>query len=136
MKPFFVYMLRCADGSYYLGHTDDLDRRFAQHQAGEIPGYTHERRPVELVWSQETATREDALVAERQLKGWSRAKKEALIAGDWGRIGNLARSRGASFLRQAQDDRESTLRTIGNGDSARTGIRVRPEPVSPTALRR
>jgi LAO/AO transport system kinase len=83
MKPFFVYMLRCADGSYYLGHTDDLDRRVAQHDAGEIDGYTHERRPVQLVWSQETATREEALVAERRIKGWARAKKEALIRGDW-----------------------------------------------------
>ncbi|MFO1269072.1 MAG: GIY-YIG nuclease family protein, partial [Rubrivivax sp.] len=61
MKPFFVYMLRCADGSYYVGHTDELERRIAQHRAGEIPGYTHERRPVELVWSQEAATREEAL---------------------------------------------------------------------------
>jgi LAO/AO transport system kinase len=83
VKPFFVYMLRCADGSYYLGHTDNLEHRVNQHQAGEIPGYTHDRRPVELVWSQETATREEALAAERRVKGWSRAKKEALMAGDW-----------------------------------------------------
>ncbi len=54
-----------------------------QHQAGEIPGYTHEKRPVELVWSQETATREEALAAELQIKGWARSKKEALIRGDW-----------------------------------------------------
>ena len=86
MKPFFVYMLRCADGSYYVGHTDDLEQRFAQHQAGEIEGYTHQRRPVELVWSQETATRDEALAAERRLKGWARAKKEALIRGDWNAI--------------------------------------------------
>ena len=66
MKPFFVYLLRCADGSYYVGHTDELERRVAQHQAGEVEGYTRERRPVELAWSQETATREEALAAERQ----------------------------------------------------------------------
>jgi LAO/AO transport system kinase len=83
MKPFFVYMLRCADGSYYLGHTDDLELRIGQHHAGELPGYTRERRPVKLVWSQETATREEAMAAELRIKGWSRAKKEALIAGDW-----------------------------------------------------
>ena len=93
MKPFFVYMLRCADGSYYLGHTDEIERRVAQHQAGEVEGYTHERRPVELVWTQETATRDEALAAERRLKGWSRAKKEALIAGDWARVSELAKSR-------------------------------------------
>jgi LAO/AO transport system kinase len=86
MRPFFVYMLHCADGSYYVGHTDDLERRVAQHQVGEIPGYTHERRPLTLVWSQETGTREEALTAERRIKGWARAKKEALIAGDWNSI--------------------------------------------------
>jgi predicted GIY-YIG superfamily endonuclease len=90
VTPFFVYMLRCADSSYYIGHTDDLERRMAQHHQGELPGYTQTRRPVQLVWSQETATREEALAAERQLKGWSRAKKQALITGDWPRISELA----------------------------------------------
>ena len=94
MKPFFVYMLRCADGTYYTGHTDELDRRVAQHGAGEIAGcYTHERRPVELVWTQETATREEALSAERQIKGWSRAKREALMREDWQALVELARRR-------------------------------------------
>ena len=96
MKPFFVYMLRCADGSFYVGHTDELERRVAQHTAGEIPGYTHERRPVELVWMQETATREEALAGELRVKGWSRAKKQALIAGDWDKVSALARSRRAT----------------------------------------
>ena len=86
LKPFFVYLLHCADDSYYVGHTDELELRVAQHQAGEIDGYTHERRPVRVVWTQETATREEALAAERQIKGWTRAKKEALIRGDWGAI--------------------------------------------------
>jgi LAO/AO transport system kinase len=90
MSPFHVYMLRCADGSFYVGHTDELQRRVAQHQAGELPGYTQERRPVSLVWHQETATREEALAAEMRIKGWSRAKKEALIAGDWERVKQLA----------------------------------------------
>jgi LAO/AO transport system kinase len=92
MSPFHVYMLRCADGSFYVGHTDELQRRVAQHEAGELPGYTHERRPVSLVWHQETATREEALAAEMRIKGWSRAKKEALIAGDWERVKQLARA--------------------------------------------
>jgi len=83
LKPFFVYLLRCADGSYYVGHTDELERRVAQHQAGEIAGYTHDRRPVVLAWSQETATRDEALQAEQRIKGWGRVKKEALIRGDW-----------------------------------------------------
>ncbi|MEP9359175.1 GIY-YIG nuclease family protein [Sphingomonas sp. KR3-1] len=90
---FYTYMLRCNDGSYYIGHTEDLDVRLAQHQRGTLPGYTHTRRPVELVWCEAFATRYEALAAERQIKGWSRAKKEALIAGDWARISELARNR-------------------------------------------
>jgi predicted GIY-YIG superfamily endonuclease len=122
LKPFFVYMLRCADGSFYVGHTDELERRVAQHQTGEIPGYTHERRPVELVWMQEMATREEALAGELRVKGWSRAKKQALMAGDWDKVSELARSRrpgpasvrpepveglvqGEAGLRQAQPER-------------------------------
>jgi len=80
---FWTYILRCADGSYYTGHTDDLDRRFAQHQTGEIDGYTHSRRPVELMWSQDFASREEALAAEMRVKDWSRAEKEALFKSDW-----------------------------------------------------
>lgn len=79
---FYAYMLKCSDGHFYLGHTDDLEARIAGHQSGLIGGYTRSRRPVELVWHQEFATRCEALSAERQLKGWSRAKKKALIAGD------------------------------------------------------
>ena len=80
---FYAYMLRCRDNSYYVGHTDDLERRIAQHHAGELPGYTHNRRPVTLIWSQDFASREEALSAEQQVKGWGRAKKEALCRQDW-----------------------------------------------------
>ena len=93
---FYVYILRCVDYSYYVGHTDDLERRIAMHHAGEIPGYTDGRRPVRLVFAQEFATREEALSAERRLKGWSRAKKEALILENWDRLRQLARN-GASW---------------------------------------
>jgi predicted GIY-YIG superfamily endonuclease len=88
---FWVYILRCADGSYYTGHTDDLELRIAKHQAGEIVGYTQTRLPVVLVFSEECSSRNDAFVRERQLKGWSRKKKEALIRGDWSEISRLAR---------------------------------------------
>ena len=90
---FWVYLLSCADGSYYTGHTDDLDRRIGEHVAGACGGYTTTRLPVELVWSQECATRIEALSFERRIKGWSRAKKEALIRGDWGEISRLARNK-------------------------------------------
>ena len=127
MKPFFVYMLECGDGTYYVGHTDDLESRVAQHRAGVGEGYTRPRQPVELVWAQETASREEALAAELRIKGWSRAKKEALVRGDGDELKALARSR--QGLRQAQPERGAgggagastgSART-GEGGSARTG---------------
>lgn len=86
-------MLRCNDGHFYIGHTDNLEARLSGHQSGQISGYTRNRRPVALVWSEYFATRAEAIAAERQIKGWSRAKKQALIAGDWDLISRLARSR-------------------------------------------
>jgi len=80
---FWVYILRCADGSYYTGHTDNLEQRIGQHDAGAIEGYTHSRRPVTLMWSQDFPTRLEALESERQVKDWSRKKKEALFRSDW-----------------------------------------------------
>ena len=91
VMSFWVYILRCADGSYYVGHTDNLDARVSAHLAGEVEGYTRTRRPVYLVFSAEFPTREDALTWERQIKGWSRAKKEALMKGNWTRIQALSR---------------------------------------------
>ncbi|NBC88767.1 MAG: GIY-YIG nuclease family protein [Alphaproteobacteria bacterium] len=90
---FHAYLLRCNDGSYYAGHTDDLETRLAQHRSGALGGYTAKRRPVTLVWSEAFASRDEAFAAERRIKGWNRAKKEALIAGDWTRISLLARNR-------------------------------------------
>ncbi len=105
MRPFFVYMLRCADGSFYVGHTDDLERRLAERDAGEVRGYTQSRRPVERVWSAEFPKRSDALERERQIKGWSRAKKSSLIVGDWDAIHRHAASRERpSIVRQASRD--------------------------------
>ena len=90
---FYVYILRCADGSYYTGHTDNIEQRFAQHQSGEIAGYTCTRRPVVLAFSQEFSTRDEALQAEMQFKGWSRRKKEAMMRGDWASVGRMARGK-------------------------------------------
>jgi predicted GIY-YIG superfamily endonuclease len=99
---FYAYILRCADGSTYTGHTDDLERRIGEHHAGRVPGYTHRRRPVRLAWSQEFATREEALSAERRIKGWTRAKKEALIAGDFVRLAGLSISPSRRAYREAR----------------------------------
>ena len=89
-QPFFVYMLRCNDGSYYVGQTDNLPLRIAQHQHGEGCQYTLQRLPVELIWSQEFDDRNEAKETERRLKGWSRAKKEALIAKRFDLISKLS----------------------------------------------
>jgi len=92
--PAFVYILRCKDGTYYVGSTrGSLEDRVAQHNAGNFGGYTTSRRPVVLVWHQEFQYVTDAIAAERQLKGWSRAKKEALIRGDFELLHALARYR-------------------------------------------
>jgi predicted GIY-YIG superfamily endonuclease len=88
---FWVYILRCADDSYYTGHTDNLNQRISEHQAGTSPGYTSHRLPVEYVWSQECSSREEALTAERQVKNWSRKKKEVMIRGDWSEVSTLAK---------------------------------------------
>ncbi len=121
---FWTYMLRCGDGSYYIGHTDHLEYRVGQHQAGEIPGYTATRRPVEMVWSAEFSTRVEALEAERQIKGWSRAKKEALIRGDWPAIRRLA-SR-ANVLRDEAEPSPSSVSASPQDERTLTNS-VRPE---------
>ena len=90
---YYVYILHCADGSYYTGLTEDLEIRLAQHRMGELPGYTQNRRPVQLVFSDEFSSMDDAIDRERQIKRWSRSKKEALIAGDWARLSELSRSK-------------------------------------------
>ena len=81
--PYWTYLLRCAHRSYYVGHTDDLDLRIAKHDDGTFGGYRSTRRPVTLVYAELFDTRDDAFWRERQIKGWSRAKKEALARNDW-----------------------------------------------------
>jgi len=97
MNNFWVYILKCSDGSYYTGHSDNLENRIAQHHQGSFPTcYTYKRRPLELVFSQEFSTREEALASERQIKGWSRKKKESMIQGDWDKVSQLAKSKNKS----------------------------------------
>ncbi len=89
----YLYMLRCADGSYYVGTTRaSLDDRVAQHNAGDFDGYTARRRPVVLVFEQHFDRITDAIAAERQVKGWRRDKKEALIRGDYDALQELSRA--------------------------------------------
>jgi len=92
----YVYILLCADRSFYVGSAtgEDLSVRVDQHNHGHFPGYTRSRRPVQLVWSQHFDRITDAIAAERRIKGWGRAKKEALIRSDWDKVRDLARRRG------------------------------------------
>ena len=105
--PFWTYMLKCSsDGRYYTGHTADLEHRIGQHLSGRGSQFTRKRLPVNLVWSESFSSRIEALEAERIVGGWSRAKKEAMISGNWSLV---------SFLARPPRERFSTrLETNGN----------------------
>ena len=90
----WLYILRCADGSYYTGTTrGQIEQRVAEHQSGHYPGFTSKRRPVVLAYSDYFDRIADAITAERKVKGWTRAKKEALMAGDFQRLSELSQRR-------------------------------------------
>ncbi len=74
-----MYILKCSNGHYYVGSTDDLEKRLEQHNSGEGASYTKKHRPVKLVYFEEYQRIDDAFYREQQIKGWTRAKKEALI---------------------------------------------------------
>jgi tRNA/rRNA methyltransferase len=119
---FWTYILRCSNGIYYTGHTDDIDRRIAEHQSGAIKGYTHDKRPVELMWAEEFLTRAEALEAELRVKNWSRAKKEGLIAGNWSAVSDAAVPPGERASRvSASLDRAPRLRS-GRTDEEGTAL--------------
>ena len=88
--PGFMYILQCADDSFYTGSTKDLDLRLKQHQFGEGAVYTKKRLPVNLVYFEEFQTIKDAFLREKQIQGWSRNKKVALIKGDTKLLSSLA----------------------------------------------
>ena len=90
---FSLYILECADGSLYIGHTDNLDARLQQHDAGVGNSYTASRLPLKLLHVEEFESRYEALTMERKLKGWGRAKKLAYIGNDWDAIRKLAKGR-------------------------------------------
>ena len=88
---YYVYILKCSDNSYYTGITSDLELRFQQHQEGINPSsYTYSRRPVELMFYQEFQYIDKAIAFEKQVKGWSRKKKKAIINDHWDKLPMLA----------------------------------------------
>ena len=115
----WVYMMKCADSSYYVGSTSKhVDDRVIEHNLELLPGYTSTRRPVTLVYSFEVFEIRDAHEAERRIKGWSRAKKEALIRGDVEALRQLAKRPGAR--RQVRGSRApaAALRSPPHHDEA------------------
>lgn len=102
MKPYYVYMLKCSDASYYIGVTNDVERRLSEHNLSLIKNsYTSTRLPVELIFNVEFNDIRHAIAFEKQIKGWSRAKKEALIRGDWNLISLLAKSKMKSITEKS-----------------------------------
>lgn len=89
----YTYILLCSNGEYYVGSTEDLDKRLQEHQSGRGCDFTKAHLPVKLVYTEEYPTIEEAYKRERQLHGWSKAKKEALICGDIDKLKQLSKSR-------------------------------------------
>jgi putative endonuclease len=92
MTKGYMYILECADGSYYTGSTRDLERRVSQHQKGEGAKYTRKKLPLKLVYMEEFSRIDEAYYREKQVQGWSRKKKQALISGDFDKLPGLASS--------------------------------------------
>lgn len=87
MKTYFVYILKCSDNSYYTGFTNDLERRLGEHNSGKNKDcYTFNKRPIELMWFETFNDVLNAIAVEKQIKGWSRRKKEALITENWEKL--------------------------------------------------
>ena len=101
----WMYILECADGSYYVGSTVDLERRVWEHNEGLGGQYTARRRPVKLVYAAEFERIEDAFAWEKRVQGWSRAKREALIRGDWDALPALARKDFAAYHARRRAER-------------------------------
>ncbi|MCX6143402.1 MAG: GIY-YIG nuclease family protein [Ignavibacteriales bacterium] len=108
-KTAWVYILRCCDGSYYTGCTIAIEKRLKEHELGVFPGYTSSRRPVELVWCSEFPDIFQAIAVERQIKGWSRKKKEALMCGNVDLLHELSQSTELKLRRQRRGQKAAAI---------------------------
>ena len=94
MKLLYVYILECADKKYYTGVTNNPERRIIEHQEGyNRNSFTFLRRPVKCVWISEPLDPMQAIVLEKQIKGWSRKKKEAIINDEWHLLPELSKKK-------------------------------------------
>ncbi|MHC4194175.1 MAG: GIY-YIG nuclease family protein [Planctomycetota bacterium] len=93
-----VYILQCSDGSFHAGHTNDIEARIERHNNGKASKWTHSRLPVRLVYEEDYAYEAVTVRRQTQIKRWSRAKKQALIQGDFTLLKNLSKSRDQPFL--------------------------------------
>ena len=87
----YVYILKCANGKFYTGSTNDLEKRLAEHNMGEGANFTKKHLPVELVYFEEFERIDEAFYREKQIQGWTRKKKEALINGEFNKLHELAK---------------------------------------------
>lgn len=93
MNVYYVYILKCSTGSFYTGVCNNIERRITEHQDGlDTECYTYKRRPVRLVYQEECGEILESIAREKQIKGWCRAKKQALIKENWHRLVQLSRS--------------------------------------------
>ncbi|WP_183564777.1 GIY-YIG nuclease family protein [Mucilaginibacter sp. SP1R1] len=93
VNHYHVYILGCSDGSYYTGITNNIERRLIEHQSGENPkSYTYKRRPIQLLFNEVFNDVNQAIAFEKQVKGWRREKKEAIISGSWDLLPELAKA--------------------------------------------
>lgn len=122
--PFWTYILHCRGGKHYTGYTDNLASRIAQHERGEIAGCTSECLPVELVWSQEFGSRAEAIEAERQINGWSTARKMALVRGDRSEISKMAPNKNSlgAAVRDKIEGRTNTPARLDRALADATGL--------------
>ena len=88
----YMYLLLCSNGQYYTGSTSDLEKRLAEHQSGEGANFTKKHLPVKLVYCEEYQRIDEAFFREKQVQGWGRKKKEALINGEYGKLPQLSKN--------------------------------------------
>ncbi len=113
MKQYHVYILKCSDKSYYTGVTNDVERRLHEHQTGvNQTAYTHNRRPVELVFSEYFLDINQAIAFEKQVKGWSRKKKEAIIEDNWDNLKELSACKNGSASNQHENASTSSSTSL------------------------